>query len=127
MFLTAALTNYLAGIMGASVANVLCGVPAVLSADGAIPVQSGTYYVTKGSAAALTIAAPVEADKGKRIQVSSGSAFAHVITFTGNTLRGGTAAVATATFAAQEGAGLTIQCLNTGEWNVVSNVAATLA
>jgi len=103
------------------------GPTSLLPGDGAIPLISGGYVVTKGSAAALTIAAPAAADVGTRIRVTSDSAFAHVITFTGNTLRGGTAAVATATFAAQAGSGISIECFIVGKWHVITNVVATLA
>lgn len=103
------------------------GGPNILAGDGAIPLVSGTYVVTKAGVAALTIAAPAAADVGTRITVTSNTANAHVITFTGNTLQGGTAAVATSTFAAQKGAGITLECVVAGFWNVIANVATTLA
>jgi hypothetical protein len=124
--MTAAEAQIIAGIIGGALASQL-GPATDLPGDGAIPVVSGTYRISKAGVAALTIAAPVAADVGKRLTITSITANAHVITFTGNTLRGGTAAVATATAAAQKGAGLSLECVNAGEWNVVANVAMTLA
>ena len=119
----------LAGLLGGGVAGPANTIapPNLISADGALPLASATYVVNKGSAAALTIAAPGASDVGTQLTITSDSAFAHAITFTGNTLRGGTAAVATATFAAQKGAGITIACVVSGEWHVLANIAATLA
>lgn len=104
------------------------GTPGVITGDGAIPTTvSGATVLTKGSAAAITIALPTVAGVTRRI--ISDSAFAHVVTFTGGGLRGGTAAVATATLAAQKGSGLTVTSLLPTEaaWGVVANVTATLA
>jgi len=119
----------LAAIVGGAAAqDTPEGLPGVITGDGAIPTTtSGATVLTKGSAAAITIALPTVAGVTRRI--ISDSAFAHVITFTGNGLRGGTAAVATATAAAQKGAGLTVVSLLPTEaaWGVVSNVAMTLA
>jgi hypothetical protein len=102
--------------------------PIVIPGDAAIPItRSGCYVLTKGSAAALTIAAPTV--PGITIRIISDTAFAHVLTFTGNTLRGGTAAVATWTAAAQKGSGCTIMSLSPTEaaWGLASNVAGALA
>ena len=123
----------LAAIIGGVGAQALNqGQIATISGDGAIDVSVNgpdTIKLTKGSAAAITIAAPPTGSGGLRRTIISDSAFAHVITFTGNTLRGGTAAVATATAAAQKGAGLTVVSLQPDEaaWGVVANVAMTLA
>lgn len=101
--------------------------PALLAIDGAIAVRpSATYSITKGSAAALTLAAPTTGtDDGVTITVTSNSAFAHVITATG-LINGGTAAVNTATFAAFKGASITFYALS-AKWNVLSSNAITLA
>lgn len=115
-------------IGGAAAADSPDSMPQVVPGDFAIPVtRSGSYVLTKGSAAALTIAAPTKA--GVTIRVMSDTAFAHVLTGTGNTIRGGTAAVATITLAAQKGAGFTLQSLFPTEaaWGVVANVAGTIA
>ncbi len=65
----------------------------LLATDGAInPRQPGFYVITKGSAAALTLAAPVVGtDDGLEIEITVGSNFAHVITATGLLLVAGAA------------------------------------
>lgn len=119
----------LASLIGGSAAADMPGsTPQIITGDAAVPVnRGGTYLLTKGSAAALTIAAP--AAPGLEITIISDTAFAHVLTFTGNTLRGGTAAVATATCAAQKGASITLVSLFGAEaaWGVKAAVAQTLA
>ena len=99
-----------------------------ISGDGAIPIDvDRNYLLTKGSPAAITIAAPGAAGVGRRITITSGSAFAHIITFTGGTMRGGTAATATATLAAQQGAGVSLLATSATTWAIVANMVATLA
>lgn len=115
-------------IGGVAAMDTADGAPVIVSGDGAIPVvRSGSYVATKATAAALTIAAP--AVPGIVIRLISATAAAHVLTFTGGTLRGGTAAVASATCAAQKGASLTVISLLPTEasWGVVASVAQTLA
>lgn len=102
--------------------------PIVIPGDGAIPTtKSGCYVLTKAGAAALTIAAPTV--PGVTIRIISDTANAHVLTFTGGTLRGGTAAVATWTAAAQKGSGCTLMSLFPTEtaWGLLGNVAGALA
>lgn len=129
--MNAATSAALAALVGGDqVSNMLFESPAVITGDGAIDLSetaSQIVHLTKGSAAAITIAAPNRA--GQQRTIISDTAFAHVVTFTGNTLRGGTAAVATATAAAQKGAGLTVRSLLPSEaaWGVIANVAMTLA
>ncbi len=56
----------------------------VLTADGAIPVQPGIVVLAVvGAPIAATLAAPVAADAGIRIQIFCGTAQAHVVTATG--------------------------------------------
>lgn len=112
--------------IGTNLAAVFGG-PNVLAADGAVPIVGGVYAITKAGVCALTIAAPAAADVGVRICITSLTANAHTLTFTGNTLQGGTAAVALGTFAAQKGAGITLECVIVGFWNVLANVAVTLS
>lgn len=95
----------------------------LLSVDGAVPVASGLYAITKASAAALTLAAPTAAQNGLTINIVSRTAFAHVLTATG-LLNTGSAAVNVATFAAFAGANLTLRA-DTLKWNVVSQVGIT--
>ena len=121
------LAAQLGGELGNAAISNAFGGPALLAGDGAIPIAAGSYLITKGSAAALTIAAPTAADVGTRITVTSNTAFAHAVTFTGNTLQSGAAGVASLTCAAQKGAGFTIECVVAGFWNLIANVAQTIA
>lgn len=94
-----------------------------LSANGAITVTSRTYAITKtGSFAALTQAAPASSaagGDGVLITITSDTAFAHTVTYTGSLLDSGSAAVLTATFNANKGASLTYISYN-GRWKVLS-------
>lgn len=93
---------------------------------GAVALQSGTTLLTAGSAAAITIAAPGAA--GFRITVTTGSDFAHVLTFTGSTLRDGTTgAKITWTAAAFQGSSITLVSASATIWNVVSKNLGTVA
>lgn len=64
---------------GAISANVLQDVQTI-SEDGAISVVSSAVDITKGTAAALTIAAPTAAQEGTTIMIRTTTAAAHVIT-----------------------------------------------
>lgn len=56
----------------------------VISGDGAITIKSGVVFLTKGSAAAITLAAPTAVtDDGKVLYIVAASAQAHVVTVTG--------------------------------------------
>jgi hypothetical protein len=93
-----------------------------LTVNGAIPInQSRQYIITKVGVLADTIAAPAASPSGDGVEIiiSSDNANLHTITFTGNTLDSGSAAVLTATFNANKGATLTIVSYN-GRWKVVS-------
>lgn len=99
----------------------------IVAGDGAITIQSGLTVITKGSAAALTIAAPATADNGTPLSIISTTAYAHVVTFTGGTFINGTAtAKTTATFPAYVGAGLRVIAYN-GKWYASGNQNTTLA
>jgi hypothetical protein len=96
--------------------------PATLGADGAIPVPLGpvVYNINKGSAAALTLAAPSLSLNGTRVVITSQTAFAHVVTATTLIADAVTGSPhTTATFAAFKGATITLVAEN-GLWNVVS-------
>ena len=101
------------------------------SGDGAItfsgssPIEIKT--ISKGSAAALTLAAPVAADNGKQLIITSKSAFAHVITATDLLADGVTGgAKDTATFGAFKGASLHLVAVDL-LWHVVSKNVVTIA
>jgi hypothetical protein len=96
------------------------------NADGAVTHVSGLVNITKGSAAALTVAAPSSID-GTRMTILSTTAFAHVVTFTGGTLWDGTAGVnSTVTFPALAGAAVTVVAVGS-LWYVESSNAVTIA
>jgi hypothetical protein len=99
----------------------------VYSADGAIDPTCGTAVLTKGSAAAMTLAAPTVAQNGLRLRIISSSAFAHVVTAT-NLLEDGVTGGAkdTATFAAFKGAGLDLEAY-AGTWHIVGKNVVTVA
>ena len=79
-----------------------------ISGDGAVTIASGHVILTKGSAAAITVAAPSSQD-GTLITITSNSDYAHVITFTGSTLLDGTTgANQTVTMTAFKGSSITI-------------------
>lgn len=99
----------------------------VYSADGAITVAPQRAVMTKGSAAAMTLAAPTAAQAGTTIQLIAGSAFAHVITATGlidDGVTGG--AKNTVTLGAFVGATATLMAYNL-HWVLLSKTVATVA
>lgn len=99
-----------------------------IAGDGAVALASGFTYLTKGSAAAITLAAPGATGIGLRITITTGSAFAHIVTFTGTTLQDGTAgANITWTAAAQEGSSITVVGVTATKWNVESFNLGTIA
>lgn len=96
--------------------------------DGAISVSSQIAYLTKGSAGAYTLAAPGAAGIGTIIKITNGSAFAHVVTFTGTTLQDGTAgANSTWTAVNIEGTSITVVGVTATKWNVLSFNLGTIA
>jgi hypothetical protein len=103
------------------------GLDEVITGDGAITVSDGagrTVVLTKGSAAAITLAAPNR--NGQVIRVVSASNFAHVVTATGLIHDGTTGAHNTATFAAFAGASITLYGY-VGKWYTVATIGQTIA
>lgn len=79
------------------------------TADGAIALTTGSHFIAKTSAAAMTVAAPTAAQNGTRLHICAGTNFAHVITFTGSTLLDGTTgANLTVTMTAFIGSSITV-------------------
>lgn len=103
-------------------------VPTVISGDQALPIdEDGTFQLTKGSAAAISVAAP-GANLGRRIVLLTGSDFAHVVTFTGTTLQDGTTGLnITWTAAAFAGSSLTVRAVSATRWAVESFNLGTIA
>lgn len=95
-----------------------------ISGDGAVTLASGTVVLTKGSAAAITVAAPSSQD-GTKIRIISNSDFAHVVTFTGSTLLDGTTgANLTVTMTAFKGSAIEVVAVGT-KWLLVSSSNVT--
>lgn len=98
-----------------------------LSADGAIPVISGTYKITKAGVAALTLRAPRADEEGTIIKVVSQTANAHVVTATGlldDGVTGGSKNAAT--FAAFVGAAMILEAVGL-KWSTLSLKAVVVA
>jgi len=75
------------GAIGASVQPPVTTIPG----DAAIPVdRDGIYLLTKGSAAALTLAVPGANNVGRRITLIGGTDFAHVCTAASTSVHDGT-------------------------------------
>ena len=98
-----------------------------ITGDGAITIAQGVVALTKGSAAAITLAAPTAAQAGTMIVVVNGSAWAHVLTATGLLDDGVTGGGKnTATFGAYVGSAITLLAYNL-HWTVVSKNVVTVA
>lgn len=108
--------------------NVVAAVQNV-SADGAISIPANAralVVITKGTALAGTLAAPVAVtDDYKLLIITSATAAAHVIT---SGVRGfnGKASSGTATFGAAKGNGMVLMAFN-GDWYNVSATGITYA
>lgn len=119
----------LASTVGALLAQNLGMNVVTIPGDGAIPIdRDGTYLLTKGSAAAITLAAPAAAAVGRRIKVIAGSNFAHVVTSAAANIGDGTAGLnTTMTFAALIGASFEIVCNAANQWVTTALVQVTPA
>ncbi len=111
----AAFTGGLTGnVVGDLQGNVLAPV-ALAAGDGAIAIKSGAVIITKGSAAALTLADPTAGtDDGKQLNIYSTTAFAHTVTIAGG-LNGAGAGADVGTFTAAAGNWLRLVAYN-GKW-----------
>lgn len=110
----------------------LTGKPTVYSTDtnipgdGAIDITLGDLFnLSKGSAAAITLADPVAGDNGRVINIRSASAFAHVITVAGG-LGGAGATDDVITFTNRIAANVTLKAVNT-KWMLVGQYLAAVA
>lgn len=106
--------------------KTILGPVTALAADGAIPIVSGTYKITKAGVAALTLAAPTAGEEGTRILVTSQTANAHVITATG-LLEDGGGTEDIATFTAGIGASIELVAINLKWHTVATPIAVTLS
>lgn len=95
--------------------------------DGAIDPQAGIALLTKGSIGAYTLRAPLPEEQGLTLTITSKTAFAHVVTSTGNIQNGVTGgAKNTATFAAFRGASITLIAIDSA-WHLQATAAVTVA
>jgi len=94
-----------------------------IAGDGAIPVNvDGVYLLTKGSAAAISLALPGAANIGRRITLIGGSDFAHVVTAASTGVHDGTTGGhGTLTSPAFEGGSLTLRAVTAAKWAVEAN------
>lgn len=122
---TATYVCNVAGNWEVPINTLVSSIPVALSGDAAIPPHvQHTYVITKGSAAALTLAAPTSGtDDGNEIVIISNTAFAHVLTATG-LLNTGSANHNTATWAAQLGGALTLMAFG-GKWVALAQIGIT--
>lgn len=97
-----------------------------IAGDGAITIQTGTVLLSKGSAAAITIAAPTATTHDRiQIEVIALTAQAHVITCAtvGFNAKGSSG---TLTFGGAKGDSVKLRAYN-GNWYVVASVNVTPA
>lgn len=121
-------TNFPNGIMGPFSDDI-----EVAASDGAISIKQGIVVITKGTAAALTLAAPTAGapedggDDGKQLVIDSTTAAAHIVTLAGG-LRGAGAGADAGTFGAAIGNGIVLYAYN-GAWYPVpgTNTNVTFA
>jgi hypothetical protein len=101
----------------------------VKSVDGAIASRIGKVIITKGSAAALTLGAPLPGlpsaggHDGQLLNIICTTAFAHVVTCPSNKVNGNKATI---TFAAAVGNNVQLEAFN-GIWYVTNGVGQTLS
>lgn len=101
--------------------------PTEYVSDGAIDPLVDFAVLTKGSAGAYTLAAPTAAQDGHKLRITSGTAYAHVITATDKLHDGVTGgAKDTATFAAFVGASIELVAYNQ-LWHVMNKNVVTVA
>src|SRR5512138_3112925 len=116
-----------AGFQGGVQGGVQNNVDQIASADGAITAKSGLVVITKGSAAALTLAAPTAGtDDGKILTILSTTAFAHTVTQAAPGFNGGGGGSDVATYGAAARNSMIIQAYN-GNWYAINLTGVTLA
>lgn len=95
--------------------------------DGAISITPQTVFITKATAAALTLAAPTATTHdGIIIRIVSTTAAAHTITATTIGFNAGNTGADVATLGGAIGDGLTVIAYQ-GEWYILNSINATLA
>jgi hypothetical protein len=124
---TSGLLNLKAGdALSTDVANSVT----VLSANGALTIPNqgrAVFVITKGTAAALTVAAPTATTHdGVEMVVVSSTAAAHTLTATTIGFNAGNTATDVGTFGGAIGDGIAFVAYQ-GEWLVLNNINVTLA
>lgn len=108
----------LAAIVGRSIGLQVGMAMVTVPGDATLPIDADRLFLlTKGSAAAITLADPGAANIGRRLTIMAGSDFAHVVTTTA-ALANGTAVKNTWTSAAFTGSSLTIRAISATLWGV---------
>lgn len=110
-------------ILGANAAGNLAPPLITLSADGAIPIDRDVIVnLTKGSAAAMTLAVPGAGNIGRKIIIMTGTDFAHVVTAASTSVNDGTTGGhGTLTGPAFIGGTLTLRARTAALWQVEAN------
>lgn len=98
----------------------------IYTANGAITIQTGTHLITKGTAAAMTLAAPSTAQNGTRLRIISTTAAAHTLTQTTPGFNNGSTASDVGTFGGAIGDNIMLEAYN-GIWYVTGKTNVTLA
>lgn len=121
--MTFAEMNKIASVLGSDLAQALAPEVVTIPGDGAIPVtKDGIYLLTKGSAAAITLAVPGAGNVGRKIVITGGSDFAHVVTAASTSVHDGTTGGhGTLTSPAFQGGTLTLRAVTAAKWNVEAN------
>jgi len=125
--MTDAEIGQLSALVGGLIATALAQAVVTVPGDLTVPVdRDAQFFLTKGSAAAITLPDPGAGNIGRRISFMAGSDFAHVITTTA-ALANGTAVKNTWTSAAFIGSTLNLRAATATLWGVESNVLGTFA
>jgi hypothetical protein len=116
------------GVLAARLANAslakAIGLDVVtIPGDATIDVaKDASYYLTKGSAAAIALPLPGAGNIGRVVQFTGGSDFAHVVTAASTGVHDGTTGGhGTLTSPAFQGGTLTLRAVTAAKWNVISN------
>ena len=84
--------------------------------------KDASYYLTKGSAAAIALPVPGASNIGRTVQFTGGTDFAHVVTAASTSVHDGTTGGhGTLTSPAFQGGTLTLRAVTAAKWNVIAN------
>lgn len=97
-----------------------------LSEDGAVTIAEGVVWITKGSAAAITLDTPPTNMDGASLEIVSTTAFAHTVTQSSPGFNGAGASGDIATYGAAAGNTLKLRAKG-GVWYTVNLQGVTIA